>query len=110
MINNRLLWWLETNDFFAEEQNGFRWKRSTHDCLHSLSSRIRYALEIQDTVGALHMDISAAYDSVDTNILFKELCGLGLPPATCRWFQSYLSDRSVIIQVGNQRTAPVYMT
>jgi len=77
MINGRLLWWLERQALLADEQNGFRWKRSTQDCLHNLSARIRVCLEKEKSVGILHMDISAAYDSVDTGLLFEELCSLG---------------------------------
>src|SRR5271156_12170 len=109
MINGRLLWWLERSGQFYQAQNGFRWKRSTHDCLHALSATIRNSLELQQSVGILHMDISAAYDSVDTGLLFEELCSLGLPRVTCKWFQSYLTDRSVTIQIGDQRTDPVIM-
>src|SRR2546426_59345 len=107
MVNDRLLWLLAREGLLATEQNGLRWKRSTHDCLHGLSSTIRYELERQNSVGILHMDISAAYDSVDTGLLFEELCSLGLPRVTCQWFQSYLSDRHVRIRVGDEYTESV---
>jgi ribonuclease HI len=109
MINMRMLWWLETEVKLAEEQNGFRWNRSTQDCLHSLSSRIRNALEAQKSVGVLHMDIAAAYDSVDTTLLMEELYEIGVPWDICRWFKSYLSDRVVRIQVGEKCTNEVIM-
>jgi ribonuclease HI len=109
MINMRLLWWLETGGKLAEEQNGFRWCRSTQDCLQSLSARIRNALEAQKSVGVLHMDIAAAYDSVDTTILMEELQEIGVPRDRCKWFQSYLSDRAVTIQVGEHRTQEIKM-
>src|SRR5439155_7948113 len=49
----------------------------------------------------------AAYDSVDTGLLLEELCSLGLPSVTCKWFQSYLSDRHVRIRVGDEYTESV---
>src|SRR5438093_11307613 len=109
MINGRLLWWLERQELLADEQNGFRWKRSTQDCLHNLSAKIRVCLEKEKSVGILHMDISAAYDSVDTGILFEEICSLGLPKVACQWFQSYLSDRVVRIHIGTKKTKRVFM-
>src|SRR5579859_4383774 len=109
MINQRLLWWLEKHGTLADAQNGFRWRRSTHDCLHSLSSRIRHAFEAQRSVGVLHMDIAGAYDSVDTHLLLSEMHDLGLPAAVCRWFQSYLSDRSVVVRVGHKLTSAIPM-
>src|SRR5439155_7491426 len=45
-----------------------------------------------------------------TGLLFEELCSLGLPRITCQWFQSYLTDRSISVQVGNKRTQVVHMT
>src|SRR5438093_1763381 len=109
MINGRLLWWLEKQELLADEQNGFRWKRSTQDCLHNLSAKIRVCLEKEKSVGILHMDISAAYDSVDTGILFEEICSLGIPKVVCQWFQSYLSDRVVRIYIGNKKTKRVFL-
>ena len=76
MINGQLLWWLERSNQLADEQNGFRWKRSTHDCLHSLSSRIRYALECQETMGVLHMDICCGADVV-LFVVCLLLCSIG---------------------------------
>jgi hypothetical protein len=72
LINRRLMWWLENSDFFLPEQHGFRWFHSTQDNLAEYVSFIDQALQDGDTVAALHMDVEAAYTSVDIDIL--QLC------------------------------------
>ena len=50
---------------------------------------------------ALFFYLSAAYDVLDRELFLKkaEVCGIG--GAAIRWLQSYHSNRSQIVQVGN---------
>jgi ribonuclease HI len=111
MVNRRMMWWLEESGFFLEEQHGFRWHRSTQDALAEFTGEIRQALQVGESVAAIHMDVEAAYTSVDTDILLDDLQRMRLPEKVVKWFQSYLHERVVVVELGGGvRTGEVKMT
>src|SRR6185312_6301207 len=111
MANRRLMWCLETQGSLLPNQHGFRWGRSTHDELSELTTDIRRALMEGETVAALHMDIDAAFTSVNIKILLKDLKEIGMPEKALKWFTSYLKGRTVEVDLGeNKRTKKIHMT
>ncbi|XP_055622268.1 uncharacterized protein LOC129765855 [Toxorhynchites rutilus septentrionalis] len=51
-------------------------------------------------VDAAYMDLKAAFDSVNHEILLAKLDKLGVSSRSVNWFRSYLLDRSVRIKIG----------
>ena len=68
-INNRLSYYLETNDGIADEQNGFRPNRSCEDHIFSLNSILRN----NTSVFATFIDLKKAFDFVDRDLLLYKL-------------------------------------
>jgi len=50
--------------------------------------------------GALFLDLSKAFDTVDHNLLLRKLKSVGLSEVTVNWFQSYLANRKQRTSVG----------
>ncbi|WP_293703668.1 reverse transcriptase family protein, partial [Thiolapillus sp.] len=63
MVNNRLMWVLESKGLLALEQCGFRKNRSTADHLVRFDSYIRNAFAKKEHVLAIFFDLEKAYDT-----------------------------------------------
>ena len=73
VLNNRFLNYLEDENLLAEEQNGFRRKRSCEDHVYSACTLIRNRLlQKKDTFGVF-IDFQKAFDYVDRNVLLYKL-------------------------------------
>ena len=73
VINNRIVKKVEANQTIAEEQNGFRPKRSCEEHLFVLTSVIKSKLELKQSVYAAFVDFNKAFDWVDRHLLFYKL-------------------------------------
>ena len=60
MINARLVWYLEINNFISPVQSGFRSERSTNDNLVRLETFIRDAFVIKELVVTVFFDLEKA--------------------------------------------------
>ena len=64
------------------------------------------AAEDKELSAALLLDLSAAFDIVDHEILLKKLRSYNISEASVLWFESYLKDRQQIIQVESKFSDP----
>lgn len=64
MINSRHIWYLEKNKIIHKEQSGFRHTRSIIYNLYVIKSKIDCALENNQSLGMICLDITIAYDSI----------------------------------------------
>ena len=51
--------------------------------------------------GAVFLDLSKAFDTVDHNLLLHKLKSVGLSEVTVNWFQSFLANRKQRTSVGD---------
>ena len=63
MINDRLVWFLESNNFLTNIQSGFRHNRTTTDHLIKLENFIREGFIRNEHVVAIFFDLEKAYDT-----------------------------------------------
>jgi len=56
--------------------------------------------------GAVFLDLSKAFDTVDHQLLLKKLKSLGLNNNSMDWFKSYLSAREQVVSIGNCLSCP----
>ena len=60
-------------------------------------------------VGAVFLDLSKAFDTVDHHLLLRKLMNIGLTSSTTQWFRSYLTNRSQITSVGDALSSATKM-
>ena len=84
MINDRLVWFLESNQLITKFQAGFRKNNCTNDHLIRLESFIRDAFVKKEHVVAVFFDLEKAYDTtwkhgiMQKHGIMKDLHKLGL--------------------------------
>ena len=98
IVYTRLHSFINMNDNLSHHQFGFRRKHSTNQATTLLISNIVDAFEKKQSVLGIFLDISKAFDTLDHTILLHKLNNYGVRGASLNWFESYLSNRSQIVQ------------
>ena len=80
--------------------------RIVNDILSALDNDNISVLLLLDLV----LDLSAAFDTIDHQILLSRLNSVfGIQSTALQWFQSYLSDRYQSTSVNNSSCAPLQL-
>lgn len=76
-------------------QSAYKRNHSTETALLRVHNDILQAIDQDQAVALILLDLSAAFDTVDHEILLKRLSGrLGIRGAALAWFRCYLSGRT----------------
>ena len=78
MINNRLVWYLERNNFITPVQSGFRKQCSTTHHFVQLESFVREAFVQRQHTVAIFFDLEKAYERTWKYGIMKDLHNAGL--------------------------------
>lgn len=92
-------------------QSGFRKFHFTETALLKVLNDIFLATDSGDSVVLVLLYLSAAFDTVDHNVLLSRLEHiLGIRGSALHWFQSYLTNRSFSVNIGKFRSSSVPLT
>ncbi|KAJ8399450.1 hypothetical protein AAFF_G00411620 [Aldrovandia affinis] len=83
-----------TNDLLDPNQSGFRAGHSTETALLAFTEALHGAKSQSLSSALLLLDLSAAFNTVDHQILLSSLVEMGISGSALTWFESYLADRS----------------
>ena len=94
VISGRLNELLLNNSLFDPLQSAYRDKHSTETALIKVQNDILSALDAGSSAILLMLDLSAAFDTIDHDILLSRLCNVyGITGNALDWFRSYLTGR-----------------
>ena len=106
VILNQMENFLDTNMILYSCQSGFRKHYSTDTCLSYLTDKVRTGFEKGLLTGMVFIDLQKAFDTVDHGILLDKMNRLGFSNSTVAWFNSYLTNRSFIVNTGKEYSSP----
>ncbi len=93
LIHHQIYSCLTAHSLLHPCQSGFRPSHSTQDTLLKTVDDWRIALDRGEYVGAILIDLSKAFDSIDHAILLSKLSAYGLLDTELNWFKDYLTGR-----------------
>uniref|UniRef100_A0A672G2J3 Reverse transcriptase domain-containing protein n=1 Tax=Salarias fasciatus TaxID=181472 RepID=A0A672G2J3_SALFA len=97
---------LQDNSLFEKFQSGYRAYHSTETALVKVTNDLLLAADAGLVSILVLLDLSAAFDTIDHNILLQRLeCEVGIRGKALCWFKSYLSNRYQFVHV-NQQSSP----
>jgi hypothetical protein len=99
MVNERLMWYLESNHILTELQSGFRKSRGTTDQLVRLESFIREALVCRQHVVSVFLDLEKAYDTTWKYGILRDLSEVGLRGRLPRFIADFLANRQFRVRM-----------
>ena len=91
MINQRLIWFLESNNLLSNLQTGFRAKRRTIDQIVRIETLIREAFIKKEHLVAVLFNLEKAYDTTWPYGIHKDL---GLQGRLLIFVKHFLEDRT----------------
>ena len=101
VVASRLNAHMEAHNFSNPFQSAYRKGYSVETALLKVKEDILHAFDNQN--GVL-LDLSAAFDTVDHNILISYLKNLGVTDVALHWIRSYLSDRSQCVCINGVKS------
>jgi hypothetical protein len=104
IVSNRLTYFLAEHNILSPTQFGFRKEHSTIHPLILFMNQVTSALNKKQHTIAIFCDIKKAFDTVDHKILLKKLSNIGVGGIELKWFESYLSNRKQLVNIGSSNS------
>jgi hypothetical protein len=100
VVLNQLNEHLSSNDLHCPVQSGYRPHHSCETLLVRMTNDINREIQGGNIVLVVLLDLSAAFDTIDHEILLKKLLtDYGISGKALSWMKSYLEDRSFCVKI-----------
>lgn len=109
-VLGQLYRYLSQNDLLDPNQSGFKTSHSTETALLCITEALRTAKANSLSSALILLDLSAAFDTVNHQILLSTLSELGISGAAHAWIASYLTGRSYQVAWRESVSSPRALT
>src|SRR6218665_2574952 len=111
VVSKQLVNYLNINELFPDRQSAYRAFHSTETVLADILSDILLAIDSGNFSLLSLMDLSAAFDTVDHDILLQRLhLSFGLSSTVLEWMTSYLTDRQQCVRHAGSSSTTTILT
>ena len=109
IIFNQVTEYLSANQLLHPNHHAFRAGFNTTTAMIQMYDEWVQAVESEQIAGVVMLDMSAAFDLVDHNLLLQKLCQYGFETNSLDWMKSYLNGRKqcVVINGSLSKMLPV---
>ena len=101
--------YLECNRLLHPSHHGFRSNHSTLSALVQMFDTWVEAFEDDEVSAVIMLDMSAAFDTVDHDILLKKMDLYGFDHTAISWFRSYMTNRSQSVSIEGFLSQPQHL-
>ena len=98
-VHKQLSDYLEDSDLLSNCQFGFRKQKSTKSAATVFTDDIRKFVDGGNLIGAVFVDLSKAFDTINYCVLLNKLKSYGIEGDEHQWFTSYMFNRKQIVEV-----------
>ena len=109
IVAKRLSDYMTINHLQEKMQSAYYTGHSTESTLLRIQNDILHGLDKQRGVILVLLDLSAAFDTIDHDLLLQRLeesLGVTGRPTVLQWFSSYLKGRTSVISIDKQKSDP----
>ena len=94
---NHVIDFLEHNNILYDFQFGFRKHHSTNHAIITMVEKVSNALDTGKIVVGVFLDLKKAFDTVNHDILLKNIYAYGIRGNIYDWFKSYFKNRKQFV-------------
>ena len=102
VVANQIKNYLSANNLHNSKQSAYREGHSTESALLSVGNDINLNLAKGESTALVLLDLSAAFDTIDHNILLGRVSNyFGIKGSVLKWLTSYLTNRNQLVKIGS---------
>ncbi|XDV33545.1 hypothetical protein PO909_003925 [Leuciscus waleckii] len=105
VVASQLHTFLNHHDLYESFQSGFRSCHSTETALLRIVNDLLLSADSGSLNILILLDLSAAFDTINHNVLIARLSAIGVSGTALTWFQSYLSNRKQFVTLGPHQSS-----
>ena len=107
VVATRLNEHFEMHNLLEKYQSAYKKFHGTETALLKVQNDILCTVDNKHVVFLVLLDLSAAFDTIDHDILLSRLQSKGVKGSAIKWITSYLSCRSQAVSIENDMSSPV---